>query len=489
MSARPLRRITRRGLLIGGAAGLSSLAFGSAMTSVRRTTDFDICIVGSGFAGIPLALRCVEQGLSVAVVEAGGALASSFKYRTSGDFDYPLGSARLIALGGTSGMWSGVTTRLRPADFKMHTLYGDWVDWPIDYDVLEPYYCQAEKFMNVSGWPAAAEVQPPRSCAYPLPTAEPYAGLSIEHDQHPLRFFGLPFARRNGKPLRLIDDEIPRFAASPRATLLEGERVISMATLDGESIDHIRTQNSAGDVSSISARVFVLASGVVESPRLLLMSRSKWFPNGLGNNAGLVGRYFTYHRHFFTPRFQSEAAGGVPPGFNRTHGHDHMLRSQHLNACNYQVNRINRAPSDNRGLSVWLSPEVEPRADNRVTLASDDVDSLGLPTPDIHFTHSERDVKTFRYVKRLGNELQRQFAAPKLHHYQSHIHNHPAGTTRMGLDTSTGVVDRNLKVFGLDNLYVSGASVFPVSGTANPTDTVVALTLRLADHLIERVHG
>jgi len=391
----------------------------------------------------------------------------------------------LITLGGTSGHWSGVTTRLRPEAFEVRSLYGDWVDWPIGYEDLDPYYCEAERFLGAMGSFAASNVQSTRSCRYPQQYPQPYPGYSIEYEERSLRFFPLPVAHRNGRPLRLVDEEIPRFAAYPHATLLDGERVVDLVTLDGESIDHVRTQNPSGAKSSISARAFVLAAGVVESPRLLLMSQSKWFPKGLGNNQGLVGRYFTYHPLFFAKNLEVDTASGVPVGFNRTHDLDAMLRGQHLNASNYQVIRRSRDSQ----LEVYVSPEVEPRASNRVALSSDHVDPLGLPMPDIRFDHSERDEKSFARANAIGDQIQRQLGVREPLGYQSRIHHHPAGTCRMGFDAGTGVVDKDLKVFGLDNLYVSGASVFPVSGTANPTDTVVALTLRLGDHLIGRIQG
>jgi choline dehydrogenase-like flavoprotein len=146
------------------------------------------------------------------------------------------------------------------------------------------------------------------------------------------------------------------------------------------------------------------------------------------------------------------------------------------------------AKNSNR-LGMWISPEVEPQASNRVTLSGKSVDPLGFPVPDLHVSHSERDRKSFARVKAIGDQIRRDFGTRELLAFQSRIHSHPAGTCRMGFNAENGVVDRNLKVFGIDNLYVSGGSVFPVSGTANPTDTVVALTLRLGDHLIERVRG
>jgi choline dehydrogenase-like flavoprotein len=478
-------RLTRRRLLIGGAAGLSSLALGCPPNTARRHADYDVCIIGSGFAGIPLALRCVEHGLSTVVIEAGSRFAPSFQYRTSGEYDYPVASARLITLGGASGHWGGVTTRLMPEAFEVRSLHGDWVDWPIGYEDLDPYYCQAERFLGVAGYPAVPDVQPPRTCSFPHQYPDPYPGYAMEYEEHPLRFFPLPLAHRNDQPLRLVDEEIPRFVDSRQATLVDGERVVELATLDGESIDHVKMQNLSGAKSSISARIFVLAAGVVESPRLLLMSQSKWYPKGLGNNQGFVGRYFTYHPLFFAKNFEVDAAKGVPVAFNRTHDLDAMLRGQHLNACNYQVIRRSEIPQ----LDLYISPEVEPRAGNGVALSSDRVDPLGLPMPDLHFNHSERDKKSFTRAKAIGDQLQRQLGIRELHSYKSRIHSHPAGTCRMGFDAGTSVVDKDLKVFGLDNLYVSGGSVFPVSGTANPTDTVVALTLRLGDHLIGCIQG
>jgi choline dehydrogenase-like flavoprotein len=482
-------RLTRRRLLFEGAAGLSTLALGLPLRAAGRAADFDVCVVGSGFAGIPLALRCVQHGLRVAVVEAGSRFAPSFHYRTRGEVDYPVAAARLIGLGGTSGHWGGVTTRLWPQDFQLGTLYGDWVDWPIRYEDLEPYYCRAERFLRVVGSPADPKAQPPQTCEYRHSRAARHPGFSLAYRGRPLHFFRPPYSRRRGQPLRLVDDEIPRFAASPHGTLLDGQRVVDLVTLDGGSIDHLRTRDPAGAESTLSARVFVVAAGVVESPRLLLSSRSKWFPDGLGNGRGLVGRYFTYHPQFYTGTFQALGARGVPLRSNRTHGLDPVLRGQHLNACNFQIVRPPATPTQSLLLGMSLSPEVEPRPENRVSLAPDALDPLGLPLPDLHFTHGERDQRSFARAKAIGDQLQLELGANEPRAYGRRIHSHPAGTCRMGRDAESAVVDADLKVFGLENLYVSGASVFPCAGTSNPTGTLVALSLRLGDHLVARLTG
>jgi choline dehydrogenase-like flavoprotein len=488
--ARPAdRRLTRRRLLLEGAAGLSTLALGLPRRAGARAADFDVCVIGSGFAGIPLALRCVQHGLRVAVVEAGSRFAPSFQYRNRGEVDYPVAAARLIALGGTSGHWGGVTTRLWPADFQLGSLYGDWVDWPIAYRDLDAYYCEAERFLGVVGSPPDPKAQPPQSCAYRPERGTHHPGFELAWEGRTLPFFRPPASRRRGQPLRLIDDEIPRFADSPGGTLLDGRRAVELVTLDGGAIDHLRTRDPAGGQATLRARVFVVAAGVVESPRLLLASRSQWFPGGLGNASGLVGRYFTYHPQFFTGSFQALGAREVPLRSNRTHGLDALLRGQHLNACNVQIVRPPPSPTQSFLLGMSLSPEVEPRPENRVALATDALDPIGQPLPELHFTHGERDRRSFARAQAIGDQLQRALGAAEPKPYRRRIHSHPAGTCRMASQPDAGVVDPDLRVFGLDNLYVSGASVFPCAGATNPTNTVVALALRLGDHLVARLAG
>jgi len=468
-----------------GGAGASALAAAGALTLTGRRTDCDVCIIGSGFAGIPLAQRLVEQGLSTVVVEAGSRFASSFEYRTSGDFQYPVGAARMIAVGGTSGHWGGFTTRLMPDAFRMRSRFGDWVDWPVGYPELEPWYCEAEQFLDVTGSPSTDDGQPARSCAFPHVDDTSAAPFSLAHDARSLRFFRLPVSRRGGRPLRLADVEVPRFAASRGATFLEDRRVTDIVTRDGGSIDHVKLRSPWGFESTVSARTFIVAAGVFETPRLLLQSRSQWFPAGLGNGHGFVGRHFTYHPLFYATHIETAAAGAVPLGANRTHQLEDPLRLAHLNASNYQ---LIRRSSDAR-IDLYISPEVEPRLENGVDLDRHHLDPLGLATPQVRFSHSDRDRRSFEEAMAIGDRMQLDLGLKAALPYQRRIHSHPAGTCRMGFDAASGVVDRDLRVFGLDNLYVSGASVFPVAGTANPTATVVALTLRLADHLISRFHG
>jgi len=146
---------------------------------------------------------------------------------------------------------------------------------------------------------------------------------------------------------------------------------------------------------------------------------------------------------------------------------------------------VNRA----RAIAVGgTQPEIEPRAENRVRLSSKDLDENGTPLPVVELSYSERDQQLFaegrQVLVREAKPLSGNGASSRRRH---NWRKHPAGVCRMGFSPATGVVDSDCRVFGLDNLFVSGASVFPTNRTSNPTLTVVAVALRLADHLIGHV--
>ena len=162
-----------------------------------------------------------------------------------------------------------------------------------------------------------------------------YKSPQLEYDGKSLPFFSNAFSYRNARPVRLADLEIPEFERSPMATLLSGHRVARLVTTDGKSITYAEVQTPSGDRRSIRARCFVVAAGVIERPRLLLLSRSKWFPNGLGNASGLVGCNFVAHPSFawhFTPARRLDASEGS----HRTYALNDWARRHGMNAYHCQ---------------------------------------------------------------------------------------------------------------------------------------------------------
>ena len=478
--------LTRRQLILGGAAlGACSIA---PREESFHPQVFDLCVIGSGFAGTFLGLRAVQMGLKTALIEAGGdasqpsseemRLRDSFRFFTSGSEAFGVDKTRMITVGGTSQHWGGVMSRLWPDDLEMKTRYGVAVDWPLSYSALQPYYCESERLLLTRGHPLVPGAEPERSCPYPSLKEVPYVEPGLDVDGEDVRWFHIARSRRGRGAMRLADEEVPRFAASEGATLLQAHQATRLVTLDGRTIDHLETRRPDGSLARIRARRFVVAAGPVESARLLLLSRSEWFPNGLGNDNDLVGRHFNCHPSYES-RFARRQDAGVPLGQHRTSSLKPAYRLAGLNATHYQLD------IGAEKMTVRVQPEFEAVYENRVSLLEGSGDLFGNPLPDVRLTFTERDEATIGHTAEVITEMQQRMAlSPDDRNGYRRWRGHPAGTCRAASSEREGVVDSDLRVFGTENLYISGAAVFPTSGTANPTNTVVALTLRLADHLL-----
>jgi glucose dehydrogenase len=475
-------------------SGAAAAALGCRASSLLRpgTPRYDVCVVGSGFAGIHLALRLVEHGMRTAVLEAGpwlrdddddGGAVARFPYRTTGEIDFPVDFNRTIAVGGTSRKWNGVVTRLLPTDFRSRSAFGLFADWPIGYEDLVPYYWQAEQALFTAGAATVEGAEPSRTRADPIARLRPTIPSGSSCGQR-LEFFRLAFSGRAGRPVRLGDVEVPRFAASPSGTLLTESPVVRLVTEDGHRIAAAEVRRPDGSIEQVRARQFVVAAGVVESQRLLLSSRSPWFPDGIGNRRDLLGRGFHAHPIFRVNTPLAETREPLPPGHHRTYTLNDRLRHDGYGSCHFDVHVARIGPD------IDLVAETEPHATNRITLDRSEGDGVGRPSPRrspvrLHMGWSDLDRRTLAR----GGELHRSFEAclaprGRKPGERRVLWFHPAGGCPMGADESTGAVDAQCRVFGLDNLYVGGASVFPTSGSGNPTLTVVALALRLADHLL-----
>jgi len=477
--------IRRREFLIGSAAALAGLR-------CRAAPDqrYDLCVIGSGFAGVFLALRTAAHGLSTLVLEAGGDLAQAapgleaeFGFENRGAIPYPLERSRVIAVGGGSNHWTGSLNRLRPSDFREQSEFGLHVDWPLDYAELERWYCEAERELWASGHAPVAGAEPARSCAYPFLDPGPYRMPEVHFGGEAVEFFPLAESKEQGRggALRLLGTRIPELLALPAAQLLPGAMAVELVPESAARIDHVRVRDPRGREQRIHARLFVVAAGVIESARLLLASRSGFFPAGIGNRHDLVGRHFMEH-----PTFQwivpTEWPAFLPPGVHRSYHFSDRFRREDLNAVHFQLH-IERP-----GQVSWkMQPEMSPRPGSRVTLSRTRRDRFGEPLPELRFGSSRRDRRTARATLPFLREQLRALgvradALPLERRWRYH----PAGTCRMARDERSGVVDRDGRVFGVENLYVSGACCFPTAGTSNPTLSVVALALRLADHLNSR---
>jgi choline dehydrogenase-like flavoprotein len=307
--------------------------------------------------------------------------------------------------------------------------------------------------------------------------------------------------------LKVSEDILPDFSASPHAVLLSGLTVTRIIPESYGHISGVEARTLDGIKRVLKAKIFVVACGGIESPRLLLLSRSKYFPNGIGNNNGLVGRFFMEHprityygklRHEcsaispvykvgrsyqFYERFKRQGLGGVRMGFIQSWIFPDELKD--LRFCNLVkkfgtlIRRVIQPY-----LMINANFEMHPSRINRVTLASELKDYFDNPAADLSLNFSPEDLSTMENVRALIQKIYKDLGAELVEESEISWLHHHIGTCRMGDNPKTSVVDRNLRVHDISNLYVAGSSVFVTSGASPPTLTIPAFSHRLAEHLI-----
>jgi choline dehydrogenase-like flavoprotein len=518
--------------------------------------EADVCIVGAGAAGLTLAKQLASPGRHVLLLEAGGrdyepAIAALGAGESRGFPYYDLEDSRLRFFGGTTAVWGGRCAELDEIDFTPR----DWVPysgWPFAKAALASYYGAARKLVEVEQ--RALDGRLWRELGIePTP---------LEHDLLEPVFWQ-------------FDDRWDRFGIAAHESLVSNPNVtvllhatVTRFSLDesGAAVEGAEVRALGGRRAHVRARVFVLAAGGLDNPRLLLASRDR-APAGIGNDRDLVGRFFMEHPHARGGRLSLKSHWPVLRAFRQSHylaggRYAATLRPSDeaqrelgiLNASFTPKVRLHPGRRENlakrvydhvhlrvsptrRGRTLWrvtkdaarwvqtktdpllpwlrlelgtaglylsVRAEQAPNPASRVLLGSEP-DALGMPKLALDWRFSELDKRTLRVVAtQLGAELARSGAGsvepePWLTNgdvpWQTDplIGNHPIGgfhhmgTTRMSNDPRLGVVDADCRVHGVRNLYVAGSSVFPTSGWANPTLTILALSLRLADQLESKV--
>jgi choline dehydrogenase-like flavoprotein len=480
---------------------LASMA-GIGLTSCRRVSvsdPFDVCVVGSGPAGAVLAAELVRRGVRTLLIE-GGPLPSAYQRSPVTDIfhlesiseilPYPVENTHFLGDGGTSNLWNGNVPRFQPFDFDAKNSYvPSDAPWPVTYKELEKYFQKAEQELSVHGDESTPH-SPPRGEAFPhvLDPAERARNLKHLLKGHGYLVEHVPHTRWKGRIVNVKDTHLPPFLSSGKGHFLRGAWVTRIHGGPGQRITGLEARTLDHKTITLQARSYVLACGGVETPRLLLFSRSAEFPRGIGNGSDLVGRYFmeapwvrvgTAKLPSRLKSADSKEEGAVSWQFYRE------LKERGLGGAIFE---FGLSPAESQ-LTLNAVLEMRPSASNRVVLSEKYKDCFGLPAADVVFAMSNDERKTWRHVKAIGRRVFTELHVESFEMGSGEASwcEHHMGTCRMGEDPETSVVDRNLKVHGTENLYVAGSAPFVTAGVGGPTLLLTALSLRLADHLAEKV--
>lgn len=495
-------------------------------------SGYDVCIIGSGPAGLALASQFVDSDVKVIILESGRVDPDPlFQQLNEGESAGPrkvnLTGSRLRCFGGAGKIWAGVCRPVSEQDLKERE-YVAHSGWPIDYSDLEPYYRKAANLLDLDydlfegdRWKSDSE----------MPVI--FDGLG----DHLLR--GNRYQQASLKNRDLTNKYRDTFFHSENITVVTNATVVDLVQNKSTGVDSVLVKSISNRGVMVKAGHFVLCAGAIENVRILLNSSV----DDLVKKNRFLGACFMSHPAFTdvgTVIRSREDADCLDTkhlnkrfGFELRYGEQDKLKllrhsiSLSPLSIKRQVSESMKSEKvsyldligniklldvmseakcrilgedpvvENWKISVGI--EQEPRLSNKITL-SDMTDVHGKNKLRIFWdTVSELEMNTvLEAFKGLSRELvlsgvgvakiSDSLLNKETFKRQDPI-NHHIGTTRMSSSAEDGVVDRNLKCFGLDNLYVSSSSVFPTSSNVNPTLTIIALSLRLGAYLKKRLNS
>lgn len=492
--------------------------------------DADYIIVGSGMGGATLAAALAPTGQRILILERGERLADSPEARDPtaifrrGHFKpketwldaagVPFNPGNYAFVGGNTKFYGAVLLRYRAEDFRpLRHMDGVTPGWPIGYEVLEPFYSQAEQLYRVRGDATGDPTEPPHSAPYPFPPVpdEPdIAALRRAFVAQGLHPSALPLGVDIESWLKRAPTTWDAFPDStgaksdaescglaealkyPNVRLLTGTRAERLVT-EGGRVTGVQVEGPQGRATLTAGRV-CLCAGAVMTAALLLASANADHSTGLANRSDQVGRNFMNHNLTamiaFNPLRRNRTVYEKTIQFN-----DFYLTGGPQGEPLGNIQMLGRVTgpilAGESGLPLWLADYLAERSIHIMAMSED------LPDPDSRVilkdgqivldwrktnvaAHDLLVAKLKAAMRRAGWPVTLAKGFPKSKP------SHQCGTARMGSDPAASVVDADLKAHDLQNLFIADASVLPTSAAVNPSLTVAALALRLGHHLRDK---
>jgi choline dehydrogenase-like flavoprotein len=521
------------------------------------TDKVDACIIGSGAGGGVVAKELSEQGVNVVVLEAGRRFDPLHDYKVARSdwesfgresweqFTVPALTRVTVSskftgapleahgVGGGTLAYLAYAVRMLPDDFRVYSADGVGTDWPITYEELVPYYRQVELELGVSG--LAGDPWTPAVEPYPNPPFEfSYANKIIKRgcDKLGIKLWPTPMARLSrpfdGRPMCVqcgqckmgcmstakssVDVTYIRKAEATGKVAVRPQSVATRIEVDAQGkARSVIYFDKNGVEHEQKAAVIIVSAGTVQSPRLLLNSKSKIFPDGLANSSGLVGKYFMQHFGFSTaavfPKridsFRGFYGGATSQDFGKTSLTNSFARGWSLELHSGVQGPMEMARYTSllwgRQLKDYLRQyfghvagigsvgEQLPDERNSVELDSEVKDEYGMPVPRVNFDWRSNEKAMLPAMKRNLREIIDAAGAEEILYIKSSkpgqsVHN--MGTCRMGIDPKISVLNSFCQSHDVPNLFVIDGSCFVTGGTANPSLTIHAIAARASEYIV-----
>ncbi|MFT5483623.1 MAG: choline dehydrogenase-like flavoprotein [Halieaceae bacterium] len=515
----------------------------------RANDPVDVLVVGSGAAGSLYAAKAAEAGKRVLILEAGPerSLQDLFssqiwarKLKWGGAHVEEEGNLKIgnafnsgYGTGGSAMHHYGVWPRLHEGDFSLESDHGVGNNWPLSYENLRPYYDRIQLEVGISGQ-ASTEKWRPKGTDYPLPAmpiftqgetlARGFAAQGLHTAPIPLAINSRPYKGRNaclfdgwcdaGCPNGALANPLTVYlkqALGAGAQIQHQSTVSRVLTTADNQVSGVEYFDAAGELQTQSATVVVLAAFAVQNARLLLLSKNNKYPLGLGNRAGLVGKYLMTHpSQTINGLFPEPTYPHLGPTGGQLINQDHYDQKQQSNGGlgSYQWLIANAVkPNDLLGFAnarvelfganldaymrraathfatmVSVQEDI-PRAENRIEL-SKERDQYGLPLAKTIHNVTEVTDKLSELARQEGLAVFKSAGATEAW-AGGRAGMHIMGGTIMGESADNSFSNRFGQCHEIENLFVAGSGLFPSSGAVNPTFTIHALSLLSAEYMLD----